>query len=160
MKVLAILATVLFSLSAWTQTPVQIEEANQITCKGQTYEGDRYTVNVYYTLDPTWTQQNTPFTIVSGKRAFVSVNVERDGQVVYADALYTNDLMMKQTEDSRSFEFKNIEVQRTTNDDGELIFEDVTTDFVNISMVAEQPSEFDFELKTAYGDFENGRCSM
>ncbi len=157
MKFSAIILSMLLSNWAFANSPIMIEEVNQITCIGQTYEGDTYNIGVYYTMDPTWLENETPYTITTGKRAFVSLQVERQGQVVYEEALYTNDLMLTQTEDSRHYQLKKIETEKVI-ENGSVVFNDITTDFLNITMIAEQPSSFDFELKTAYGTFKNGQC--
>lgn len=158
MKLIAIIASVLLTAMAQAETPVVIEEANQVTCAGQTYDGDRYNVSVYYTLDPTWLNQPAPYSIFTGKRAFVSIDVVRKGKTIFQEALYTNDLVIEQTDDSRSYQLKKIETKKVIQN-GAVVFNDVTTDFLNINMVAESPSSFDFELKSAYGDFKNGRCT-
>ncbi len=159
MKFFGLLSIILFSFTALAHQPTTLEEAHEINCKGLTYEGDEYIVNVYYTLDPAWTQQAAPYTIESGKRAFVSITVNRDGATLYEDALYTNDLMLNQTEDSKQLQVKQIEVQKASQN-GAIVFNDNTTHFLNISMVAEQPSAFDFELKNAHGDFNNAQCAV
>ncbi len=159
MKFFVLLSIFIFSFSALAHQAGTLEEAHEITCKGLTYEGDQYIVRVYYTLDPTWTQQTAPFSIESGKRAFVSITVNRDGATVYEDALYTNDMIINQTEDSKQLQVKQIEIDKTYQN-GAVVFNDNTTNFLNISMVAEQPSAFDFELKNAHGDFNNAQCAV
>jgi hypothetical protein len=137
-----------------------LEKEYKLNCKGVTNAGDLYKLNTIYSMNPRLLKTERPYNLSLDERAFIQVVVTRNDQIIFDDAVYSNNLQLISNEDgSMTYQFSRLELAKS----GPLeatIYSSVQTDFANITMMADGTSHFDFEVTSSWGNFNSGTCIL
>ena len=151
MRILTALFGLAISTSTWADTYYTY-------CRGVSAKGEIYEVYANYGMSENPMDKESPFQMSMDRRAFLQVIVSQNNAAIYNDALFTNDIQVTKSEEKIVYEFGRLEVLKA-GDLESATYKAQRKDYFIMTTMKDKTHQFNFELGTAYGTFNNGKCT-